>query len=45
MPGYSITVHTIYRLADPAAEITFTVAPLLDLLNEYTPLTFTVTPA
>lgn len=45
MPGYTITVRTIYRLSDPTAEITFTVGPLLDLLNEYTPLTFTVTPA
>ena len=44
MPGYSLTVRTIYTLTDPSAEITFMVSPFMDILNEYTPLTFTVNP-
>lgn len=45
MPGYGLTVRTVYKLSDPAAEINFSVEPFMDLTDSYSPLTFTVNPA
>lgn len=45
MPGYSLGVRTVHKLSDPAAEIMFSVEPLLDFEDAYAPLTFTVNPA
>lgn len=44
MPGYGLTVRTVYALSDPSAEIAYSVEPLLDLNNAYSPLTFSVNP-
>ncbi len=45
MPGYSLAVRTVHKLSDPAAEVMFSVEPLLDFADAYAPLTFTVNPA